>query len=68
MPYRRLPKTDASRLKALKTLLGNDSLYTVRGRFVDWETINAAQPAYNELKTAVDQYTLQLKVQTRRTP
>lgn len=66
MPYRRLPKTDASRLKALKTLLENDSLYTVKGRFVDWKTINAAQPAYNELKTAVDQYALQLKVQARR--
>ena len=68
MPYRRLPKTDASRLKALKTLLDNDSLSTVNGRFIDWKTMNAAQPAYNQLKTAVDQYALQLQVQTRRAP
>ena len=68
MPYRRLPKTDASRLKALKTLLDNDSLYTVNGRFIDWKTMNAVQPAYNQLKTAVDQYALQLQVQTRRAP
>lgn len=68
MPYRRLPKTDASRLKALKILLDNDSLYTVNGRFIDWKTMNAAQPAYNQLKTAVDQYALQLQVQTRRAP
>lgn len=68
MPYRRLPKTDASRLKALKTLLDKDSLYTVNGRFIDWKTMNAVQPAYNQLKTAVDQYALQLQVQTRRAP
>ena len=68
MPYRRLPKTDASRLKALKTLLDSDSLYTVNGRFIDWKTMNAAQPAYNQLKTAVNQYALQLQVQTRRAP
>ena len=68
MPYRRLPKTDASRLKALKTLLDNDSLYTVNSRFIDWKTMNAAQPAYNQLKTAVNQYALQLQVQTRRAP
>ena len=30
MPYRRLPKTDAARLKALKTLLDNNDIYTVR--------------------------------------
>ena len=49
-------------------MLDNDSLYTVNGRFIDWKTMNAVQPAYNQLKTAVDQYALQLQVQTRRAP
>ena len=43
MPYRRLPKTDAARLRALKTLLDNNDIYTVRNRFIDWKTLNRAQ-------------------------
>lgn len=58
MPYRRLPKTDAARLRALKTVLDSNDLYTVRNRFVDWQTINRAQPAYDRLLTASEQYRL----------
>lgn len=67
MPYRRLPKTDAARLKALKTLLDNNNTYTVRDRFIDWKTINKAQPAYDKLLTAYEQYRMNLKAQTRFT-
>lgn len=68
MPYRRLPKTDAARLKALKTLLDNDDIYTVRNNVVDWRLLNAAQTAYDKLYTACGQYKLMLKAQTRQTP
>lgn len=67
MPYRRLPKTDTARLKALKTLLDNNDTYTVRERFIDWKTINKAQPAYDKLLTASEQYKVNLKAQTRFT-
>lgn len=67
MPYRRLPKTDAARLKALKTLLENNDTYTVRERFIDWKTINQAQPAYDKLLTAYEQNRMNLKAQTRFT-
>ena len=67
MPYRRLPKTDTARLKALKTLLDNNDTYTVRERFIDWKTINKAQPAYDKLLTASEQSKVNLKAQTRFT-
>ena len=65
MPYRRLPKTDAARLKALKTLLDNNDIYTVRNRFVDWKTLNRVQPAYDKLFTACQQYRIRLQAQSR---
>lgn len=65
MPYRRLPKTDAARLKALKTLLENSEVYAARNRFIDWKTLNRAQPAYDQLLTAHEQYRCCLKAQTR---
>ncbi len=65
MPYRRLPKTDAARLKALKTLLDNDNIYTVRNRFIDWNTLNKAQPVYARLLTACQQYRTCLQAQAR---
>ncbi len=65
MPYRRLPKTDAARLRALKTVLDSNELYTVRNRFVDWQTINRAQPAYDRLLTAAEQYRLTYSAQLR---
>lgn len=67
MPYRRLPKTDAARLKALKTLLDNNATYTVRDRFIDWKTINDAQPAYDKLLTAYEQNRMNVKAQSRFT-
>lgn len=68
MPYRRLPKTDAARLKALKTLLESDVLYSIRNRFLDYQLVNRAQPAYERLLTANDQYKLSFQAQTRVTP
>ena len=65
MPYRRLPKTDAARLKALKTLLENNEVYTVRNRFISWQTLNRARPAYDRLLTATQQYKLTLATQVR---
>ncbi len=58
MPYRRLPKSDAARLKALKTLLDNNDIYTARNRFIDWKTLNMAQPLYDRLLTATEQLRL----------
>ncbi|MBR5655413.1 MAG: hypothetical protein IKW98_01825 [Prevotella sp.] len=67
MPYRRLPKTDAARLRALKTLLDNNDIYVVRNRFLDWKTLNRAQPAYDRLLTANEQYRVSSQAQTRHT-
>lgn len=64
MPYRRLPKTDAARLKALKTLLQNDDIYTVRNRFINWQTLSKAQNLYNQLLTASEQYKMAYTSQT----
>lgn len=65
MPYRRLPNTDAARLRALKTVLDSNDIYTVRNRFIDWKTINSAQPAYDRLLTAAEQYRLSYAAQLR---
>lgn len=65
MPYRRLPKTDAARLKALKTLLDNNDIYIVRNRFIDWKSLNKAQPIYDKLLTAHEQYKVSWQAQTR---
>jgi hypothetical protein len=67
MPYRRLPKTDAARLRALKTLLDNNDVYVVRNRFLDWKTLNRAQPAYDRLLTANEQYRVSSQAQIRYT-
>ena len=65
MPYRKLPKTDAARLKALKTLLDCDDIYTVRNRFIDWKVLNRAKTACEHLQTAVEQYHISFQAQTR---
>lgn len=65
MPYRRLPKTDAARLRALKTVLDNNEIYTARNRFISWDTINRAQPAYDRLLTAAEQYRVSYSAQLR---
>lgn len=65
MPYRRLPKTDSARLKALKTLLDNHDIYAARNRFIEWRSLNEAQPAYEKLLTAHEQYKYCLRAQVR---
>lgn len=65
MPYRRLPNTDASRLKALKTVLGREDVYTVRNRFLDWKTLNRARTVYDKLLTANEQYRVAYAAQMR---
>lgn len=65
MPYRRLPKTDAARLKALKTVLENNDIYTVRNRVVDWAVLNKCRPAYDRLLTALEQHKVRLAAQKR---
>lgn len=67
MPYRRLPKTDAARLKALKTVLDCNDIYTVRNRVVDWQVLNRCRPAYDRLYTACEQYKVCMAVQKRKT-
>ncbi|MBQ7420889.1 MAG: hypothetical protein IJV27_01890 [Prevotella sp.] len=65
MPYRRLPKTDAARIKALKTFLENNDIYTARNRFIDWKVLNRARPIYERLLTAMEQHRISLASQTR---
>ena len=65
MPYRRLPKTDAARLKVLKTVLENNDIYTVRNRVVDWSVLNKCRPAYDRLLTAMEQYNVRIVAQKR---
>jgi len=65
MPYRRLPNTDAARLRALKTLLDDSEIYTVRNRFIDWKTLNGARQLYDKLLTATEQYQMCFSAQRR---
>ena len=65
MPYRRLPKTDAARLKAMKTLLDNNDIYTVRNRFLDWKLLGRVKPLYERLSAATEQYRINMSAQTR---
>ena len=46
-------------------MLDNNEIYVVRNRFIDWQTLNRAQPAYDRLLTACEQYKLALAAQTR---
>ncbi len=65
MPYRRLPNTDKSRLKAIKILLDNNELYTVKDRFIEWKDINEAKTVYGKLLTLVSQYDIDKTAQSR---
>lgn len=56
MPYRRFPKTDAARLKSLRTLLDNNDVYMARRRFLDMSLVNGAKPLYDRLKTLSSQF------------
>ena len=66
MPYRRLPNTDNARLKALETLLNNNEIYTVRNRFIEWNTINEAKRVYNKMLTANEQYKIVKQTRIRQ--
>ena len=65
MPYRRLPKTDAARLKALEAIADNNLVYTVEGRFVGRETVADIQRLYAALSDAISQYRLSMRTQVR---
>ena len=65
MPYRRLPKTDAARLKALETLTENNDVYTVGGRFIDRQLLVKAQKLYAKLSDACGQHTTSMRTQVR---
>lgn len=65
MPYRRLPKTDSARLKALTTLVDNNDIYTVEKRFLDWKGLSEARRLRDQLLTLNDQYRLDFERQSR---
>lgn len=46
-------------------MLDNNEIYTVRNRFIDWKTLNRAQPAYDRLFTALEQYKVSYAAQLR---
>lgn len=52
MPYRRLPKTDAGRIKAMKTVLDKEEAFNSRTRIVEWKTLSAIQLAYDKFMGA----------------
>ena len=65
MPYRRLPKTDAARLKALEALTDNNEVYTVGGRFIDRTSLAKAQKLYALLSDACGQHVSSMRTQVR---
>ena len=65
MPYRRLPKTDASRLKALETLTENNDVYTVEGRFIDRELLARAQKLYASFSDVCGLHQTTMRTQVR---
>ena len=65
MPYRRLPKTDTARLKALEALADNNEVYAVSGHFIDRKLIAEAQRLYANLSDASAQYKISMRTQVR---
>ncbi len=65
MPYRRLPKTDAARLKALEALADNNDVYTVEGRFLDRKLIARVQKLYAHFSDALGQHAVAMRTQVR---
>ena len=65
MPYRKFPKTDTGRLRALDTLLNNNNIYVARQRFLDWQLINKAQTMHNQLLIQSNQFMSCYKAQMR---
>lgn len=52
MPYRRLPKTDAARIRAMKALLDKEDAFASGSRVVSWKTLNDIQNAYDRFMGA----------------
>lgn len=52
MPYRRLPKTDAARIKAMKTLLDKEDAFSSANRVVSWKTLSDVQRIYDRFMGA----------------
>ena len=67
MPYRRLPKTDAARLKALEALVDNKEVYDEGGRFIDRQLLVEAQRVYGQLSDALALYKMSMRTQVRYT-
>ena len=65
MPYRRLPNTDAARLKALKTIIDNDDVYTVNNRAIDWASLSEARKCYEQLFVAYTYYNKNFSAQSQ---
>ncbi len=65
MPYRRLPKTDAARLKALESLTDNNDVYTVEGRFINRGLLAEAQRLYATFSDTCEQYKSCMRTQVR---
>ena len=67
MPYRRLPKTDAARLKALEALVDNKEVYAEGGRFVNRQLLAEAQLFYGQLSDSLAIYKMSMRTQVRYT-
>lgn len=65
MPYRRLPKTDAARLKALEALADNNEVYALSGHFIDRKLIAEAQRLYANMSDASTEYKMSMRTQVR---
>ena len=52
MPYRRLPKTDAARIKAMKTVLDKEDAFSSATRVVSWKTLTEIQSIYDRFMGA----------------
>ncbi|MDO4215684.1 MAG: hypothetical protein Q4D12_07210 [Bacteroidales bacterium] len=52
MPYRRLPKTDAARIKAMKTVLDKEDAFSSASRVVAWKTLSDVQRIYDRFMGA----------------
>ena len=65
MPYRRLPKTDAARLRALNAITESNVAYTVEGRFLKPSDVAEARMLCQDLSQAAEQYSICMRTQVR---
>ncbi|MCF0159810.1 MAG: hypothetical protein HUJ99_03385 [Bacteroidaceae bacterium] len=52
MPYRRLPKTDAARIKALKVVLDKEDAFSSATRILEWKTLTDVKTVYDKFMDA----------------